>query len=500
MGIMRKKLQHYIGAIDAFLQRIEGEPLSLGAFFAVFTMIIIVRMVEQQWLDGFPLYTASGQFYEFAQTFLFFLFSFTLFLLFLRSIVRVPFAHAANVLLVGFLISFVPSIVDTLRFDTFWSYYEFAGLRDLIHAFWTVFGDTPSIGITDGNRIEIVLSVFAMTFYAYLRTRSVWRSVFVAFGTYVILFFLASLPSWITLSVYGWQQGFLSVSSAHVAQMFLAPNPLFAHQINDINAVLHVHMSIIYALSMIFLGGVLSWRYRHDLWQSVRNVSVWRHVITAEVFFLSGVVTVMLFGFQTPVIFLLSVFAVPAFLLVIASIALLFIAISCIGAIYNAKKRYVRALYTVSSVALISALLGIFIVSNRAGIHAVAIVSITLMSTFAPLRFLAVPPLQYGIAMMRYILVYLLGVALMTESAITAVTTGRVLIIVGLFACGAALTMDPYMYHRRRRILALAIYWFIVGIALLLLTNLFAYKVWFIGIGTMAVALLYHVAYRKSLQ
>ncbi len=490
--MLRKMVRRGAIASGAFVRRVENNPLSVGTFFAAFTTIIVVRMVEQQWLDGFPSYGISGQFYEFAQTFLFFLFSFTIFLVFLHRFAQIPFARAANVLLVGFLVILLPPIVDTLQFDTFWSYYEFAGLRDLLHAFWTVFGDTPNIGVTNGDRIEIVLSVFAMGFYAYLNTHNKWRSIFIGSGTYVVLFFLASLPSWIAIGAYGWRQGFLSIGPAHVAQMFLSPNPLLARQIDSVNIILHVHMSIIYALTMIFLGSGMVWWYNKVLWQSVRRIITWRQVLATEGFFLGGIGAVMIFGFQSASVFATSMFAVPAFLLVVLSVALLVVAVACIDALHTATGRQLSNLRILAGVTTIGALLGVFIVSGRAGTYALAFVAVMLIGAFAPLRFLVASPLRYGIAAVRYVLVYLLGIALVTATEIPALTGGRMLVYVGILALGVALTVDCRIYARRWRVYMLALYWFFVSITTLLLLNLFAYKLWIIGIGTVVAGLLYN--------
>ena len=248
------------------IKRIEDAPLTLGSFLITFVGLIIVRLTVENALGLFPEHTFFFLLFEFTHTFLFFLCSLLLLLPLVRFAGRLSLREATNILLFGFLIIWTPPIIDTFVFQGghFWSFYEFDGLRGLVVRFFTLFGDTPDIGITYGVRVEVVLVTLALGLYTYLKSKRFMRALLVAFLTYTILFVLGTFPSWITLGVLSLQKSLLSISSSDVAALFLSPEQVLGRNLTDFRSVLNFKMSLVYGLLALILSCYTLYQTRKD--------------------------------------------------------------------------------------------------------------------------------------------------------------------------------------------------------------------------------------------
>ncbi|MEK9151429.1 MAG: UbiA family prenyltransferase [Patescibacteria group bacterium] len=266
-------MKHFLPRIVA---SIENAPLSLASFVLSFFALIIVRLLIENALGFFGERSFFFFFFEFTHTFLFFLCSFLLLLPIVRFAGSIDFRKAVNILLFGFLIILTPPIIDTVVFrgSQFWSFYEFDGFIGLIKRFFTLFGDTPDIGITYGVRAEVVIVTLALGLYAFIRSRRIDRALLVSLITYAILFILGTFPSWLTLIILSFQKSFLAISASDVAALFLTPEHIFARNLTDFRSVLNVKMSIVYGAFSVFLAGFLLFReyprYFLALWKNSR--------------------------------------------------------------------------------------------------------------------------------------------------------------------------------------------------------------------------------------
>lgn len=256
-------MKHFLHTL---IKRIEDAPLTLGSFLITFIGLIIVRLTVENALGLFPEHTFFFLFFEFTHTFLFFLCSLLLLLPLVRFAGRLSLREATNILLFGFLIIWTPPIIDTFVFQGghFWSFYEFDGLRGLVVRFFTLFGDTPDIGITYGVRVEVVLVTLALGLYTYLKSQRFMRALLVALLTYTILFILGTFPSWITLGVLSLQKSLLSISSSDVAALFLSPEQVLGRDLTDFRSVLNFKMSLVYGLFALILSCYTFYQTRKD--------------------------------------------------------------------------------------------------------------------------------------------------------------------------------------------------------------------------------------------
>ncbi len=262
--------------IRKILDKIEEYPLDFGKWLLAFSAIMIVRLFLENFFSDF-----KGKSFEFffgssLVTFLFFSFSYLLVLVFLSFAIREKIQKLANVLLFGFWLAALPPVVDRIwcgNFQSCWSFYAFDSLHGLGRRFLTFFGDNPSLGITYGVRAEVALAVIFVIIYAYFKTKKPVRSLAIGLFTYVILFVLGSLPSWLTYLIYWPSKGLSGVEGHDVAGIFLSGARYFSFENSDFMNSLNIKMSLVYALLCFTTLVFFLWQnFRERFWLVAKNI------------------------------------------------------------------------------------------------------------------------------------------------------------------------------------------------------------------------------------
>jgi 4-hydroxybenzoate polyprenyltransferase len=318
------------------IKALEDTSQSLLSVAGAFLGIIVLRLTIEGALTSFPQASFSYTFFQFTHTFLFFLFSFIVFIFIFQYLSRESLLRTVNVLLFGFLIILTPPIIDTIIFgnQVFWSFYEFDGLRGLVYRYFTLFGDTPQVGITYGVRIEVVLMTLASTGYIYLKTHSKFRTLLAFFLTYTTFFILGTFPSWLTLMLDFPSQSLLEISAINTARIFLTPENILSQSITDIRSVLSVKISLVY--SFLVFGGLLlllaktKWSDLKALFQNARF---------PQIFFHSGLLILgSLLAWHFEKIYLpFTLFSTLAYLLLLISVAFAWITSVIVNDFYDVK-------------------------------------------------------------------------------------------------------------------------------------------------------------------
>lgn len=259
-----------------FIETIENAPLTIGSFAATFVALILIRLTIENTLAYFGEQSFFYNYFEFTHTFLFFLCSLVVLLPVVSYAGAGSLKKSANLLLFGFLIILTPPLIDRWIMGTgnYWSFYEFDGLFGLVRRFFTLFGDTPDIGITYGVRVEVVLVTIGLGLYTYLQSGHWRKALGVALMVYTVLFVLGTFPAWVTLLVLSFQKSLLAIGSSDVAALFLAPEQVLGRNLTDFRSVLNFKMSLVYALliSILFLRLVFRQypSYFSALWKNAR--------------------------------------------------------------------------------------------------------------------------------------------------------------------------------------------------------------------------------------
>lgn len=239
--------------IEIIINTLEKTTISFPLWIGAFLSIIFFRILIENWLGNFAYRDVQFLFSEFTHTFLFFLFSYGLFLFLLSIATRQKITSVASIVLWGFLIILSPPILDFFisQGKGFWSFYQFDSLQGLLQRFFTFFGDSPTLGITYGVRIEVALSLLFFAVYVYVKTKKIFRTFAMTFFAYVLFFILGTFPSWITIAILGLSKGFMEVTSVDIAGMFLSPETSLSYTPGSIMNTLNVKMSIIYAIILM---------------------------------------------------------------------------------------------------------------------------------------------------------------------------------------------------------------------------------------------------------
>ncbi len=280
---------------------IENAPLTLGSFSLTFLALIIARLTVENTLGYFQEQTLFFFFFEFTHTFLFFLCSFILLLPAVRLAGESSLKKAANVLLFGFLIILTPPIIDRLIMGAgnYWSFYQFDSLKGLFLRFFTLFGDSPDIGITYGVRVEVVLVTILLGCYAYLKTARLKTAFLTSLLTYTILFILGTFPAWLTFGILGLQKGLLAIGSNDVAALFLTPETILARHLDDFHAVLNFKMTLVYGVLASLLAGLLLFKeFPHYFFALLKNARL-PQVIYHGGLLLLGILLALFFSHTT---------------------------------------------------------------------------------------------------------------------------------------------------------------------------------------------------------
>jgi len=251
--------------IETLIEKIENYPITFFIWLISFSGIILIRILFESWIDGIINRSASYIFYNIANTFIFFLFAYIIFLGFLNKFLKISIKKVANIMLWGYLIIMFPPVIDHIIFgdSRYLNFYGIYGLSEMFQRFFLFFGDNPDFGVTYGTRIEIAITVILLFIYAYIKTHRWIKSLLVAFFSYVILFFLATFPSWVTILLKGFSKGFLEVGELDIVQLFMTPTRIFSKEVGDVINALSVKLSLIYSLivvAILLIGFFLNYR------------------------------------------------------------------------------------------------------------------------------------------------------------------------------------------------------------------------------------------------
>ena len=256
------------------IEKIEKSHTNFYLWAVSFLSIIIVRVLMENWLSGMVNRTGDYFFHHFSYTLVFFLLSYLVFLGLLIKNINIKIKEASNVMLWGYLIIIFPPLFDFILLSDgpYLSFYGIYGLAEMPYRFFSFFGDKPDFGVTYGVRIEIAFTVVALLIYGYLKTGKMLKAFFLSLQAYIILFFLATFPSWFTIFVKGFSEGFGKVGDTDIVQLFFVPVRLFSRNTGNYLNALSIKLSIIYAF-LIFLSVCLGlwFLYRKQFVAFLRN-------------------------------------------------------------------------------------------------------------------------------------------------------------------------------------------------------------------------------------
>lgn len=318
------------------VEKIEKAPTNFYLWSLTFLSIIFARVLMENWLGQMINRSGDYFFHHFSYTLVFFLLSYLFFLAFLMKKLNLKIKAASNVLLWGYLIIIFPPLFDFILLNDrpYLSFYGIYSLSEMPYRFFTFFGDSPDYGMTYGVRIEIAFTVLGLLVYSFIKTRNKIKALIISLEAYLILFFLGTFPSWMTILARGFQKGPFKVGESDIVQMFFPSVRLFARSTGNYLNALSIKLSLVYGFILfLFVGWGLYILYRKQFLAFLKNarpVQLGYHIGLL----LAGMFLAAAF---TKINWELNIFNVFALLLVIISVAFAWLASVVVNDIYDKK-------------------------------------------------------------------------------------------------------------------------------------------------------------------
>lgn len=298
---------------------IADSPFTLGFAALAFIAILMVRLNTEGMLFSYPVRDASWMFFEATHLGMLALITFFLFVPLIRYALRTSFATAAKIMLFGFVMMPLPPIADKIIMGSrpYISFYEFDGLRDLGRHFLTFFDRNPEMGLTYGPRILTALVIIGMTIATYVATKKLFRAFTAGFLSYVILFVMGTLPSWLTLIIESSSKPLMEIGKLDIAGLFLTPSNLFERPPMDVMLVFNTKMSLMCAAILLPLVAFSFWReYRPICLALIRNARLPQMVWHAGLVLLGMLLASIFLGVSSS----LSIFDILAVIIMVIAV------------------------------------------------------------------------------------------------------------------------------------------------------------------------------------
>ncbi|NCU31544.1 MAG: hypothetical protein EOM23_01105, partial [Candidatus Moranbacteria bacterium] len=318
------------------VEKIEKTSTNFYLWSLTFLSIIFARVLMENWLGKMINRSGDYFFHHFSYTLVFFLLSYLLFLAFLMKKLDLKIKAASNVMLWGYLIIIFPPLFDFILLNDrpYLSFYGIYSLGEMPYRFFTFFGDSPDYGMTYGVRIEIAFTVLALLVYGFIKTRNKIKALIISIEAYLILFFLGTFPSWMTILVRGFQKGPLNVAESDIVQLFFPSVRLFARSTGSYLNALSIKLSLVYGFILfLFVCWGLYVLYRKQFLAFLKNarpVQLGYHIGLL----LAGMFLAAAF---TRINWDLNIFNIFALLLVMVSVAFAWLASVVVNDIYDKK-------------------------------------------------------------------------------------------------------------------------------------------------------------------
>lgn len=197
---------------------LAGE-ISVASWLVIFLGIITVRL----FLDKFVARSAFSAIYPEMDlhNYLFFGLVFLLIWLWLSLILRVKPQKLAFLMIWACLLIDLPPIFDLIKTGgtVYVGPYLYGSLEQLKMEYLTIFGQLPSGMVYFGSKIVFILVSLGSGGIVWFKTRNWIKALLGLIGTYSILFFMASFPSWLAFGYY-FLEGSKKITEIGAVQIF----------------------------------------------------------------------------------------------------------------------------------------------------------------------------------------------------------------------------------------------------------------------------------------
>ncbi len=467
------------GFFKKVIQGKEHRGISLYHFMLFFCSVVIIRLAQQWWINGFVEDTFYGQFITFAETFLVFLSVAVALMLLWSYILKESVEKIAPIVVSGMLLMLVAPIFDIFRADIDMTYYEITDLQGLLYAFVTIFGETPNIGITIGYRVEIIIaSVFAFV-YARMHKKGYMQSGVMAFGTYSIFFFVSAFPSIIGLITQSFTKNILEITHIDNATLFLTSHDVLVRGAMPVVQTLLFHVSILYVSILTALVSIFFYiHYKPLAKEFIQRVWGSALLLYLQVYILGMTTGMMVAQKNMRDIIDGDIFAIAAVLAVTIGI----IAYACASIIQNTKIKKRR---DIQMMLYGGGIFFLALVHEKLAIVAICALAVRVIRFMPPLKIAQIPILSEITAAIELLAIAMIGamsmqldIPLLTNSSVTVYFMAVFVCMVVTYSIYTNSNIFITYYERnktlrQKAIMRMGVAWFGVYIAGINIYNVF---------------------------
>jgi 4-hydroxybenzoate polyprenyltransferase len=320
------KFKKTLSKLDRFVEKMFALKIGVIALALNFFGIIILRVFLERFLastDNALYGVISGFLYNF----FFFIVLYLLIWLLLVWALRMKPMQLTGVLLGSFWLILLPPIFDMIKTggSVYWSFYTLDTVAGLWQEFITFFGHLPSGIVYFGTKIVFVMTIFLVGGLVFLKTRNFLKTAASAFFTYILMFILGTLPSWLAMIYYFFQgsKKIMEVNAISIVQLFGSLHPIFGIENDNMKYAFTNNLNGIYfLLLLLFLSIIFFLEDREKLWATVKNSRL------PQIIYHAGLLLVGLGlgSFIYPQNWHLNIFSVIAFFVILSSIILSWVA------------------------------------------------------------------------------------------------------------------------------------------------------------------------------
>lgn len=269
---------------DILTGSVSGLTWSLSFLGMIFLRVFLEKYVASSQV------TAESAIAGLLYNFFFFAILYLLIWLFLSLILKLEIRKLSKIMLWSLWLLILPPIIDMWKTggSVFWSFYSLNGLAGLWLQFVTFFGHLPSGIVYFGTKITFILAIILIGGVVLVRTKNILKALVGALGTYVILFVLGTLPSWLGILYYSLFRSKKSseVNEIDIVQFFGHPYQLFGIKNGDIRYAFTNNLNIIYFWILFLLVSIMFFAIdRRKMWAIIKNARFPQLIYHSGLFF-----------------------------------------------------------------------------------------------------------------------------------------------------------------------------------------------------------------------
>jgi 4-hydroxybenzoate polyprenyltransferase len=258
-----------IKKIEVIVNTLLAGKISSANWLAIFLGIVTVRL----FLDKFIAQASSAIQPEMdLHNYLFFGLVFLLIWLWLSLILRIKPQNLAFLMIWACLLIDLPPIFDLIKTggSVYVGPYIYGNLAELKIEYLTIFGKLPSGMVYFGTKIVFILVSLGSGSLVWLKTKS-WLKAFAGLiGTYSILFFMASFPSWLAFAYYFFE-GSKKIAELSAVQIFQFMSSMDVFSLKSIDfEYRHIYnLNLVYFPIIVFFSSLLFFFSNRDKFMAV---------------------------------------------------------------------------------------------------------------------------------------------------------------------------------------------------------------------------------------